>query len=1061
MKKLLLLVVILLSFLGYAQREGIEIDREWAELINPYFESLDKDRVPHGVLLDYAMEFTNVPAYNGTLTDSTSVDINVFSNIYKTLLMGRVTPDTTFFPRMETVASQWFHHRNNLNSEEEGVPVLVLSGLYYNYARFDQSALDNGKIVVENNQYHDVYDNEAWQNPYEVLETVAYALPVKNIRGGQFEVVLPEELFLSNNPDEIISIEIDFGDGQGFRELTFGEHLPVVYDGNGVYHWSIRTVKEGDVELFSTLAIAVSGTSDPTHNNVFIPGPNFTSPLAKEGAWLRIDYAPGHNGQIKKPFIVAEGFDPGSILTPEITGGDRTLNDFRKDITLDAGTTLYNLLYGNNRQYDIIYIDWQNGTHNIKHNAEVLRNVITWVNDQKLQAGSTEQNVLLGQSMGGLVGRYALAKMEQDYDEDHDVRLFIAHDSPMRGANTPISTQFFTRHVYDQYTSAPILYGMVEFVIPTFLNFLELMSWGAISINFPSISDALTIQDTPAALQMNYHYVDISSNPTKTPHQIWQQEFDQMGYPQNSRNIAISNGNECAANHGFNPGDKIIDLHETQGFSFWGDLLNMLATPILGVFINDPELIILGLVPGSSSYQYDFNIHTNPLPNSSYREVYYGRIRYKKEVLWIGPTATHAVMERAKDAPVGYLPFDYYSGGYYDIRWVANSLPINLSHRVFANPRYGFIPVASSLDIRKNNNQELNHDDLLKNFSGGIVSHTGLSSGFDNFIVDFNQGNPINNQHISFQTRNGNWLANELDGGQGMVDCSFVCSNLTIDGPSIICGNSVVFSVPQGANSYNWQVQHSSLINLHSGTTGNSITLSQKTNESGWITLSVAINGGACGNVTVNRQVYVGAPMIESIEEVSVAQTGHTLPFFPIDSCDDVGLKLNFAPSFANVQDMEWEKVTNNYQWSQGMSGNSNQYVVIAPQCNGLIKFKVRMKNFCGWSDWQELEYNVTHCSTNCQTNPPGGSIDSDTFVIWPIPASTVLNVKIKGEDPGLLKVGETLTIQIFNNIGIMVKNVNAIATQTAIDVSNLPSGIYTLIITYNGIPESHQIVIG
>jgi hypothetical protein len=36
---------------------------------------LEKDRVPHGVLLDYAMEFTNVPAYNGTLTDSTSVDV--------------------------------------------------------------------------------------------------------------------------------------------------------------------------------------------------------------------------------------------------------------------------------------------------------------------------------------------------------------------------------------------------------------------------------------------------------------------------------------------------------------------------------------------------------------------------------------------------------------------------------------------------------------------------------------------------------------------------------------------------------------------------------------------------------------------------------------------------------------------------------------------------------------------------------------------------------------------------------------------------------------------------
>ena len=76
MKKLLLLLtVVLLSLSGYTQRESIEIDREWAEAINPYFEHLDKDRVPHGILQDYAMEFTDVAAYNGTPTDSTSVGV--------------------------------------------------------------------------------------------------------------------------------------------------------------------------------------------------------------------------------------------------------------------------------------------------------------------------------------------------------------------------------------------------------------------------------------------------------------------------------------------------------------------------------------------------------------------------------------------------------------------------------------------------------------------------------------------------------------------------------------------------------------------------------------------------------------------------------------------------------------------------------------------------------------------------------------------------------------------------------------------------------------------------
>lgn len=84
---------------------------------------------------------------------------------------------------------------------------------------------------------------------------------------------------------------------------------------------------------------------------------------------LQIDDA-SRDGKITKPLIVAEGFDPGSILTPEVVGGDMTLSDFQDDVssTFWAGN-LSPLLYGSNRQYDIIYIDWQNGTANINHKS--------------------------------------------------------------------------------------------------------------------------------------------------------------------------------------------------------------------------------------------------------------------------------------------------------------------------------------------------------------------------------------------------------------------------------------------------------------------------------------------------------------------------------------------------------------------------------------------------------------------------------------------------------------------------------------------------------------------
>ena len=54
-----------------------EVNNNWKNQINPIFQGLNKDYIPNAILLDYAMEFTNVPAYNGTITDSTYVDANV------------------------------------------------------------------------------------------------------------------------------------------------------------------------------------------------------------------------------------------------------------------------------------------------------------------------------------------------------------------------------------------------------------------------------------------------------------------------------------------------------------------------------------------------------------------------------------------------------------------------------------------------------------------------------------------------------------------------------------------------------------------------------------------------------------------------------------------------------------------------------------------------------------------------------------------------------------------------------------------------------------------------
>jgi hypothetical protein len=55
------------------QALAFEVNDTFGQQMATMFGSLEKNRVPHGLLLDLSMEFTNVPAFNGTLSDSTFV----------------------------------------------------------------------------------------------------------------------------------------------------------------------------------------------------------------------------------------------------------------------------------------------------------------------------------------------------------------------------------------------------------------------------------------------------------------------------------------------------------------------------------------------------------------------------------------------------------------------------------------------------------------------------------------------------------------------------------------------------------------------------------------------------------------------------------------------------------------------------------------------------------------------------------------------------------------------------------------------------------------------------
>jgi hypothetical protein len=164
-----------------------------------------------------------------------------------------------------------------------------------------------------------------------------------------------------------------------------------------------------------------------------VRGPDEEWELSGGTAW--VFRVPG-NETVTKPVIIADGF----------SGGASTLNDWKglwegslvKPPVYPWGTRLHE------RGRDVIVLGYDSRCAPILTNAEVAIECIQKANHDKTDDAPL---VVGGLSMGGLVTRYALAKMEKDEKEnggpDHETAVYFSYDSPHRGGWIPISLQVF------------------------------------------------------------------------------------------------------------------------------------------------------------------------------------------------------------------------------------------------------------------------------------------------------------------------------------------------------------------------------------------------------------------------------------------------------------------------------------------------------------------------------------------------------------------------------------------------------------------------------------------
>lgn len=150
------------------------------------------------------------------------------------------------------------------------------------------------------------------------------------------------------------------------------------------------------------------------------PAPDETWELPGGTAWVY--YGTGNTGLVR-PVILADGFRMGPSNLDELWFGYNSVFPFLTQLR--------------ERSQDVIILGYDERSASILDNAEVAIRCISRTIQQR--SGDAPLTVC-GFSMGGLVTRYALAKMER-LRINHETATYLSYDSPHRGAWIPVGVQ--------------------------------------------------------------------------------------------------------------------------------------------------------------------------------------------------------------------------------------------------------------------------------------------------------------------------------------------------------------------------------------------------------------------------------------------------------------------------------------------------------------------------------------------------------------------------------------------------------------------------------------------
>ena len=929
MKKILLFLVFLATFFNMQAQ-----NTAYANRMQYIFGNIDKTKVTTGYLKEFGVRFANIEACNGALNTSNYVTPKEWNALYNSLYSMRVGTVAQNMMAPSVV-------NTNLKTAQNNSIDILIAVQHYNYQQYKTNAYTNGDVIITNDKIYDV----AGRNPYDSKTLFAITPLKQNLQGSNFTFKLPSNLIYSNVGHTISQITVDFSNGQGYQNVAVNEVKNISYTSGGEktikvkFQYTNGTIVESHSKILIDYINPTPNSqarfngfgSDMFWVNHAVTGNNWNGSAAT--GLVTIELAPGHT-QLTKPLIIIEGFDPENsfnyldLVNEDGPGGLRVRISENGQPLLTLNQAI------EDEDYDLVFINFVNSTDYIQRNAYMVEEVIRQINQLKV---GNEKNVVLGMSMGGLVGRYALRDMEIN-GETHETKLYISHDSPHQGANVPLAAQALVRHLVGEQISLPVFFSLFN------VNIADLED------NVDGLSDGLALLQSPAAQQMLIYQLQgtgagISVNNSSL-NSSFLSEYRTMGYPQqnNIRNIAIANGSECGNTLNFEPYTDIINANVEVDLPFF--LTNIALAVVNGISIN-PIKLVSSLLSTNTDVKAQFTVKA--LPSLQAKQIYRGRIYIRKTILFLITVNEPLINEKTINSTASMLALDNSNGGIYDIETFAE-IPTQFAQYVIQR-RFNFIPIYSSLDIGRGNVTIL-PTDLVKQYSPLMPPPAPKNVPFNNFFTN----SRASEAHIQFTRNNGDWLKNELANNPTISSCLNFCTNAQIIGSDYLC-NSGTYSVTNEANPANtiWNItEGSNLVNFT--VNGNQITLNQ-TGQNGFVTISVTYGSAKCGSVTnpIIKRIWAGIPQYFS------QQITNGYDNVPINSSST----LNLLP-IQGAQEYYWWIIENSN--SCGCITNSDG-LTLCPAGTIKPKFTANNNTYSYTSTSPNVNINWGNCSGNYIVN--------------------------------------------------------------------------------------------